>query len=148
MLHAFYINRVKFAGTKTENDIYSGTEGVDYYECCWKTIRRWKHSCTCSSNMKEFRFTSCSFRWFYCGWKYCSLIYCERKILLNDCWFCWFSHDHVSVFWPTHTVHAWTAAPCSSARCQIRSSFSWLLTTVLIWRNKYGLLLCIYHCVS
>jgi hypothetical protein len=23
----------------------------------------------------------------YCGWKYCSLVYYERKTLLNDCWF-------------------------------------------------------------
>jgi hypothetical protein len=28
MLHAFYINRVKLAGTKTENDTQLGTEGV------------------------------------------------------------------------------------------------------------------------
>jgi hypothetical protein len=27
----------------------------------------------------------------YCGWKYYSLIYCERKTLLDSCWFCWCS---------------------------------------------------------
>jgi hypothetical protein len=32
----------------------------------------------------------------YCGWKYGSLVYYERKILLDDCWFDWTSDNK----WP------------------------------------------------
>jgi hypothetical protein len=30
----------------------------------------------------------------YCGWKYCSLVCCERKTLLDGCWFCWSSETN------------------------------------------------------
>jgi hypothetical protein len=30
----------------------------------------------------------------YCGWKYCSLVYCERKTLLDDCWFGWIAQTN------------------------------------------------------
>jgi hypothetical protein len=30
----------------------------------------------------------------YCGWKYCLLIYYERKILLDGYWFCWYAQTN------------------------------------------------------
>jgi hypothetical protein len=30
----------------------------------------------------------------YCGWKYCSLVCCERKTLLDNCWFCWYAQTN------------------------------------------------------
>jgi hypothetical protein len=41
MLHAFYINWVKLAGTKTENDTQLGTEGVNNKNC--KVVLSLKH---------------------------------------------------------------------------------------------------------
>jgi hypothetical protein len=38
MLHAFYINRVKLAGTKTGNDTQIGTEGV-YCNGCIRILQ-------------------------------------------------------------------------------------------------------------
>jgi hypothetical protein len=30
----------------------------------------------------------------YYGWKYCSLVYCERKTLLDGCWFGWIAQTN------------------------------------------------------
>jgi hypothetical protein len=37
---------------------------------------------------RELLSVFCWFRWIN-SWKYCLLVHCERKILLNGCWFGW-----------------------------------------------------------
>jgi hypothetical protein len=39
MLHVFYTNRVKLAGTKTGNDTQIGTEGVADMHSAWKVCQ-------------------------------------------------------------------------------------------------------------
>jgi hypothetical protein len=35
----------------------------------------------------------------YCGWKYCSLVCCKRKTLLDDCWFRWLAQTNRVIIW-------------------------------------------------
>jgi hypothetical protein len=71
----------------------------------------------------------------YCGWKYYSLVYCERKTLLDDCWFYWSSETNrvlagvacMAPQWPNphHRPHRTAPLLCPSVFRMFRSLGWW-----------------------
>jgi hypothetical protein len=59
------------------------------------------------TNMSVFSF-SLFVSLVYYGWKYCSLVCCERKTLLDDCWFRWIAQTNRCLSFH-HRTEKWAA---------------------------------------